>query len=337
MITIKDIAQKAGVSVATVSKVMNNYPDVSQKTKDKVNQVIKECNFRPNAVARSLTTQKSYTIGIFFTDHFNTGLQHPFFHEVIFGMEKTLGEHGYDLLYFADRRWGENFSYSEKCQNRHVDGVVLIGVARDDPNLDALLNSDLPVVFIDLDICGRKASYVISDNTGGAAEAIRYLHRLGHTEIGMIMGLTSTKTTQDRLAGFQQAIRELNLTCHPHWLVNGEYTEEGGYRAMDQFLAMKQRPTAIFCQSDLMAIGAMRAIEEAGFSVPADFSLIGFDDIEVSRYVKPGLTTIRQDKMGMGSAAAELLLQMIKEPDGAFPPVILPIKVMERDSCQKRT
>ncbi|MBA2133395.1 LacI family DNA-binding transcriptional regulator [Capillibacterium thermochitinicola] len=336
MITIKDIAQKAGVSVATVSKVLNNYPDVSQKTKDKVARVIKEYNFRPNAVARSLTTQKSYTVGIFFTDHFNSGLQHPFFHEVIFGMEKALGDHGYDLLYFADRKWGENFSYREKCQNRQVDGVVLIGVARDDPNLEDLLKSDLPVVFIDLDIRGPKASYVMSDNTGGAAEAVRYLHRLGHTKIGMIMGLTSTKTTQDRLEGFQLAFRELNLTCDPEWLVNGEYTEEGGYRAMRHLLQKKERPTAIFCQSDLMAIGAIRAIEEAGGKVPDDFSIIGFDDIEVSRYLRPGLTTMRQDKMAMGRSAAELILQMIHEPQSNFRPVILPVEVVERESCRCR-
>ena len=337
MSTIKDIAQKAGVSVATVSKVLNNYSDVSQKTKDKVAQVIKENNFRPNAVARSLTTNKSYTIGVFFTDHFNTGLHHPFFHEVIFGMEKALGSHGYDLLYFADRKWGENFSYREKCKNRQVDGVILIGVSRDDPNLSELLDSDLPVVFIDIDILGRRSSYVMSDNKKGAAEAVRYLHSLGHSEIGMIMGLASTKTTQDRLIGFQMAFQELNLTYNPDWLVNGEYTEEGGYRAMGLLLNKKPFPRAIFCQSDLMAIGAINALEEAGYKVPEDFSVVGYDDIEVSRYVKPRLTTIRQDKMAMGSSAAELLLQMIKEPSGPSLPVILPVTVVERESCQRRS
>lgn len=335
MLTIKDIAQKAGVSVATVSKVLNNYPDVSEKTKDKVRQVVKACNFRPNAVARSLTTNKSYSIGVFFTDHFNTGLQHPFFREVIFGMEKTLGQNGYDLLYFADRKWGENFSYREKCKNRHVDGVILIGVARDDANLGELLDSDLPVVFVDIDILGKNSSYVISDNTNGAAMAVRYLHSLGHTEIGMIMGLTSTKTTQDRLIGFQMALQELKLSYNSKWLVNGDYTEEGGYLGMNQLLQNKQLPTAVFCQGDNMAIGAMKAIEEAGYKVPDDFSVIGFDDIEVSRYVKPGLTTIRQDKLEMGRSAAELLLKMINEPYGTYLPLILPVEVVERESCRR--
>lgn len=333
--TIKDIAQKAGVSVATVSKVLNNYPDVSEKTKDKVRQVIKACNFRPNAVARSLTTNRSYSIGVFFTDHFNTGLQHPFFREVIFGMEKTLGQNGYDLMYFADRKWGENFSYKEKCKNRHVDGVILIGVSRDDPNLGELLVSELPVVFVDIDILGKNASYVISDNINGAAEAVKYLHGLGHTEIGMIMGLTSTKTTQDRLIGFQMALQELKLFYNPRWLVNGDYTEEGGYLGMKRLLKNEQLPTAIFCQGDNMAIGAMRAIEDAGYKVPDDFSVIGFDDIEVSRYVKPGLTTIKQNKLGMGKSAAELLLKMINEPYGACLPIVLPVEVVERESCRK--
>ncbi|ACL69178.1 LacI family DNA-binding transcriptional regulator [Halothermothrix orenii] len=333
MATIKDIAKIAGVSTATVSRVINNYPDVSEKTKKKILKIMKENNYRPNSVARSLSTSKSNIIGIFFTDHFNTGIHHPFFREVIYGLEKIFDEKGYDILYFTNRKWGENFSYVEKCHDRQVDGVVLMGVPKTDSNIPKLLDSDIPTVFVDLDIVGKKASYVISDNYRGAEMAVNYLHSLGHTRIGMIMGISSTKVTNDRLLGYQTAIKNLGLVYNSQWILDGRYTEEGGYQAMSKYLEMDERPTAIFCQSDSMAIGAMQAIHEAGMSVPEDFSLIGFDDIEVSRYVNPALTTIKQDKIGLGRAAGELLINIVENENESQAPVILPVELVKRDSC----
>lgn len=333
MLTIKDIAKKAGVSTATVSRVLNNYPDVSLKTREKIIKIIKELNYTPSAVARSLSTNKSYTVGIFFTDHFNTGLQHPFFREVIFGMEKEFGENGYDMVYFTNRRWGDSFSYTEKCKNRHVDGVILIGVPKTDPNLNKLLDSEIPTVFIDLDVIGKNASYVISDNAMGARQAVEYLYNLGHRKIGMITGLNITIPTQERLKGFLQAVNKLQLPYNPQWIVNGQYNEEAGYAAMQQIIEMEDRPTAIFCHSDIMAIGAIKAIYDSGMEVPKDFSVIGFDNIEISGYFKPGLTTIHQDKPGMGKEAAKLLLKIINNSGQSHAPVILPTKLMERETC----
>src|SRR5690554_6593736 len=150
MITIKDIARKAGVSTATVSRVINNSPEVSKITRKKIIKIMEKNNYRPSAIARSLTTNKSYSVGIFFTDHFNTGLRHPFFREVIYGLEKTFGKNSYDMVYFTEHRWGDTYSYLEKCRNRKVDGVILIGVSPNDPNVLKLLDSELPVVFIDV-------------------------------------------------------------------------------------------------------------------------------------------------------------------------------------------
>lgn len=332
MKTIKDIAKQAGVSTATVSRVINDYPDVSEKTKEKILRIMKENNYRPNSTARSLSTSKSYTVGIFFTDHFNTGLQHPFFREVIYGLEKTFGENGYDILYFTNRKWGDSFSYVEKCKDRHVDGVVLMGVPKSDPNLSNLLASDIPTVFIDLDLIGKNASYVISDNYRGGKLAVEHLYKLGHRKIGIIMGLNTTKTAHDRLLGYQKALKELGLKYNSKWIFEGNYSEEGGYRAMSKFLSLEKRPTAVFCQSDNMAIGAIKAVQEAGLKVPEDFSLVGFDDIELSRYVKPSLTTIKQDKIGMGNAAGELLLNMIESKSESHTPVVMPVELVERDS-----
>lgn len=334
MATIKDIAKQANVSIATVSRVINKHPDVSDETRKKIIKIMAEKNYKPNTIARSLSTRISKQIGVFFTDHYNSGLQHPFFREVIYGMEKALGENGYDLVYFTNRRWGDNFSYLEKCKDRHVDGVVLMGVLKDDPNLNNLLSSSIPVVFVDIDIISENASYVISDNVSGAKKAVKYLYNLGHTKIGTILGINITKSTQDRFLGYKLALEELEINYNSDWVVNGDYTEEGSYQAIKKLLKLDQLPTAIFCQSDKMAIGAMNALEDSGHKVPEDFSIIGYDDIEVSRYVKPALTTIAQNKFKMGKVAAEMLVNMIKE-NKSVSPSILPVNLKERDSCKK--
>mgnify|MGYP000386249409 CR=1 FL=1 len=334
MATIKDIARIANVSTTTVSRVLNDYPDVNEETRKKIKEIIIDNNYRPNTVARSLSTNKSNAIGIFFTDHFNSGLHHPFFREVNYGLEKSLGEKGYDIVYFTNRHWGDSFSYIEKCRDRHVDGVALMGVLRDDPNLTRLLESDLPSVFVDIDIIGKKASYVISDNISGAEKAVHYLYNLGHRKIAMLMGFNTTKTSQERFLGYQQSLKGLNLPYKPEWVFNGNYSEEGGYKAVLELLQLEELPTAIFCQSDGMAIGAMRAVEELGYKVPDDFSVIGFDDIEVSRYVRPALTTIAQDKEKMGSSVAELLINMVEKTKEDISPIIVPVDLIERESCK---
>ncbi|MFW6035621.1 MAG: LacI family DNA-binding transcriptional regulator [Halothermotrichaceae bacterium] len=335
MLTIKDIARLAGVSTATVSKVLNDYHDVSQDTKDKVKKIMKEHNYRPNSTARSLSTNQSYTIGLFFTDHYNTGIQHPFFREVIFGLEKYLGQNGYDLLYFANKTWGDSFSYVEKCKDRHVDGVVLMGIKKDDINLNKLLQSHIPSVFVDLDMSGKNASYVMSDNIKGAETAVRYLYNLGHRKIGMVTGLPNTKATHDRLIGYQRMIKKLDLNYNTGWIFSGEYTEKSGYQAMEKILSVKNRPTAVFCHSDSLAIGAMRAIKDVGLKVPEDISLIGFDDIDLSRYVTPKLTTIAQNKKLLGQKAADLLMKIIDQGGNSPAPVLLPVKLKKRESCSK--
>ncbi|MFP4016960.1 MAG: substrate-binding domain-containing protein, partial [Halanaerobiales bacterium] len=178
-------------------------------------------------------------------------------------------------------------------------------------------------------------TYVISDNISGAKKAVYYLHKLGHRKIAMIMGFNTTKTSQERFLGYQEALKELDLTYNPDWIFNGSYSETGGYQAAEELLRLDNLPTAFFCQSDGMAIGAMRAIEDAGYNVPDDFSIVGFDDIEASRYVKPALTTMAQKKEKMGSPVAKLLINMIEKSGMANSPIVLPIELIERDSCKE--
>ena len=335
MVTIKEIAKQADVSTATVSRVINNHSDVSDNTRKRIMKIMQKNNYKPNTVARSLSTRKSNQIGIFFTDHYNSGLHHPFFREVIYGLEKSLGKKGYDIVYFTNRHWGDSFSYLEKCKDRHVDGVALMGVPRDDPNLPKLLSSNIPVVFVDIDVIDKNATYVISDNATGAKKAVNYLYELGHKKIGMLMGITTTKPTQDRFLGYKEAMQDLNLSYKSEWVIDGNFSEKGGYKATKKLLKLDELPTAIFCQSDGMAIGAMRALEDEGYKIPEDFSIIGFDNIEASRYVKPALTTVAQNKREMGSSVAQMLVNMIDNRRKEVSPRVLPVKIIERDSCLK--
>lgn len=332
MVTINDIARKADVSKSTVSKVINDYAGVNEKTKEKVFKIMKENNYWPNGVARTLSTNKSYMIGIFVPTHIN----HFFFREVINGIEKICGQNGYDLVYFTNNKWREDrdtgieFSFVEKCKNRNVDGTMLVGFNKGNiSRFNKLVESDIPSVFIDVDLVSKNTSYVMSDNIKGAKKAVKYLYDLGHRKLGMLMGANYVKPAHDRFLGFQQTINELGMEYNSDWVFSGKYTEENGYKAMKRILKMKEQPTAILGE-DVFAIGAIRAIREEGLEVPVDFSVMGFDNIELSRHYN--LTTINQKKFEMGKNASKLLLKIINGEN--FSPVFIPTNIVERDSCK---
>jgi LacI family transcriptional regulator/LacI family purine nucleotide synthesis repressor len=330
MVTINDIAKKAKVSKSTVSKVINNYSGVGDDTKEKVLKIMKENNYWPNSVARSLSTKKSYTIGIFGPQILNNF----FFREVFEGIENIMGKMGYDLLYFTNKQWDESwvdYSYKEKCENRNVDGVIMMGYGKVNiAQFDRLLNSKIPSVFIDLDLVGSNTSYVTSDNVGGAKIAVEHLHNLGHQKIAMIRGLNGFKVATDRFVGFQQAIKAFNLPYNSKWMFDGDYSIETGYHSMKKILKLSDQPTAIFAE-DLIAVGAIKAIREAGLNVPENYSVIGFDSIEIGRHYN--LTTIAQDQIGLGEAASKLLLKIIDQK--SFSPIILPTRLIVGETCKR--
>ncbi|MFW5995836.1 MAG: LacI family DNA-binding transcriptional regulator [Halanaerobiaceae bacterium] len=331
MVTINDIARKANVSKSTVSKVINNYPGVKDETREKVLKVMQENNYWPNAVARSLSTSKSYIIGMFVPSHLNNF----FFREVIRGVEEVFGEMGYDLLYFTNERWDEkgvDFSYVEKCQNRNVDGAMLMGFGDvEETQFACLVDSDIPTVFIDRAMTGNKTSYLISDNKGGAQTAVKYLYQCGHRKLGIFTGPRALKTARDRLVGFRETVEELDLSSKPEWFFSADYdrAEENGYEFMEEILSLKEKPTAVFGE-DMFLIGAIKCLRERGLDVPKDFSFVGFDNIELSRHYK--LTTVSQKKLDMGRSAARLLLSIMEEE--VYSPVVMPTELVERNSCR---
>jgi LacI family transcriptional regulator len=334
-VTITELARASGVSVGTVSRALNGYADVRPETRERIMRLARELDYTPGAAARSLVTQRSHVIGVVLdTGEGHPDLQHPFFHEVMVGLKNQIGASGFDLLLFASEHPGNGYgphSYLKRCLHHNVDGVVLMGVDADDPEVQRVTRSDMPTVGVDVGLTGSATTYVVSDNAAGGQRAVRHFHELGHRRIATITGLLDKLPGADRLRGYRQEVQDLGLAYRDDYVAYGDFYTESGRRAMEQLLALPERPTAVFAASDMMALGAIRAAAEAGLSVPADISVVGFDDIQLADHMNPPLTTLRQDKAGLGAAAGSAIARLAGgEP--ANGPVVLPVELVERGS-----
>jgi LacI family transcriptional regulator len=336
--TIREVAAKSGVSVATVSRVLNGYADVSADTRQRVINAARKLDYTPNSAARRLVRRRSQVVGdVLETREPHPGLQHPFFLEVLVGLKHTLGADGYDVLLFAHEQPGAGVGpdgFARRARHHGVDGIVALAVDdAEEPELQKLIASGTPVVAVDLAIAGSRASYVASDNLGGARLAVRHLHGLGHTRIATIAGLSRTKPASDRLLGFRAELQELGLPYRAEYEVAGDFYVESGEAAMRSLLALDEPPTAVFAASDMMAVGAIKAIEDSGLRCPGDIAVVGFDDIQLAELVSPALTTVRQDKRALGATAASSLVRLIDDADAAPHVSTLPVELVVRDSC----
>ncbi len=333
MATIYDIAKKTGYSVSTVSKVLNNYSDVGEKTKKIINEAVEELGYFPSSSARTLSTKRSWTIGVVFVEDSGIGMEHPFFNAVIESFKKMAEKEGYDLLFASSTIGKEPRSYLDHFLYRGVDGVAVVCSTLNTPDVQKLMESDLPSVVIDLDT--RGVSVVFSDNLHGSELAVDYLYGFGHRKIAHIAGAEELYVGVQRLMGYICALHKNNLDVQKDYIVDGGYfTYEGGKKAMEKLLKLKEIPTAVYVAGDLMAIGAIAAIKEKGLKVPDDISIVGFDDIQLARYITPGLTTIRQDTKLIGKTAANLLIDQINSKKKQFMSVKIPVSLIERDSCR---
>ena len=257
------------MSVSTVSRVFNEYEDVSPATRERVLAVARKLDYAPSAAARTLVRQRSQLIGVvLFTGHEHPDIHHPFFQEVLVGLKHGIGELGYDLLLFATEQPGSNHgrphSYTRRARQLGVDGVVVMGVDRKDPEVEKLVRSPVPVIAVDIDVVGDHTSFVASDNIGGARLAVRHLHSLGHTRIANIAGPSATKPGADRTLGYRAEMTELGLEIPSGYEVEGDFYPESAEQAMKSMLALKEPPTAVFAAADMMAVGAIRSVQAAG-------------------------------------------------------------------------
>lgn len=332
MITIYDIAKKTGYSPTTVSKAFNNYSDVREKTRQEIFRTARELGYVPNAHARTLTTKKSWTIGVLFIESTGVGIRHPFFSAVIESFKQVAVARGYALMFISKDVAGKQSGYLENCKIRGVDGVVVFLSDYGDPYFQELLDSDIPTVILDYET--TQSHTVCSDNTAGALLAIEYLESLGHSMIAHISGGMNTYPGLMRQLGYEAAMKQRGFEIRDSYVIEGSYYSlESGYGAMKELLQLSERPTAVFASGDLLALGAIMAARDSGLSVPNDISVLGFDDIDLAKYVTPALTTIRQDTALLGSRAAEILFATIDRERDDIEALVLPVEVVERDSC----
>ena len=305
MVTIKDVAREAKVSVATVSRVLNRSGPVSEETRRRVSKVAGRMRYVPHSGARSLITSKTETLGVLLPD-----LYGEFFSEVIRGMDDTAQRNGFHLLIsraYADRHGIET---AIRAMRGRVDGVVAMS-----PDLDAesLLNlpSTIPVVLLCSVSRGNEIDSLTIQNFRGAKEMTAHLIAMGHKRIAIIKGSPRNYDAAERLRGYHMALREAGITIDPLFERAGDFTEAAGYSATLDLLALKKRPTAIFAANDSMAIGALSALRESGIAVPEEMAVAGFDDIPLARYMDPPLSSVHVPICELGARAVEMLLHGI--------------------------
>lgn len=330
MATIKDIAQKAGVSVSCVSRAINGYPDIKDSTRQRILQIVDEMHYYPKASARHLVTNRTQTIGLIFETHDQSGFGHPFISKILTAFFQKVGEHGYDLLMFTNSRnpfdtWG----LEDRVKYRDVDGIFLIGRP---PNFEKLLQLGIPITGLDFTLTGKSASSVMSDNRQGVQELIKQLYDKGYRRFGFAYGPLNLLPAMERLQGFHSGLWEVGLSSTPQWIVYGNFTYEGGKDAAKQFLTLTNRPEVVLFSSDLSAIGAMQIFQEYGLNIPQDIAVTGFDDVDAATFAYPSLTTIRQDMEQLGQAAATMLLNLMENQVNSPQHLAIPTTIVWRNS-----
>ncbi|WP_167957111.1 LacI family DNA-binding transcriptional regulator [Anaerosporobacter faecicola] len=336
MVSMKDIALKCSVSVATVSKALNDHSDISQEKKRIIKETAKEMGYFPNSAARALKTNRTYNIGVLFVDDANSGLTHEYFASVLEGFKVEAEKNGYDITFINHRIGVRTMSYYEHCMYRGVDGVVIACVNFNDPEILELIKSDLPVVTIDHIFNNRIA--VISDNVKGIHDLIEYVYQAGHRKIAYIHGADSA-VTSDRLASFYRTLEEYDIE------VPDEYIKEAAYhdtkkaeQCTRELLQLKNRPTCILYPDDFACIGGINVIKALGYRIPEDISVVGYDGITVSEVLEPKLTTLKQDTTTLGREAANHLVDLIEKPRTTLiERVVVPGKIQVGKSVRQIT
>jgi DNA-binding LacI/PurR family transcriptional regulator len=326
VVNIREIAKLAGVSTSTVSKVINNYSEVSLATKEHVLKVINETGYIPNSSARALSSKRTWLIGIVYSEHLNTGLEHNYFSGILEAFKKEIEAHGYDVVFIS----GRNIGYLKHCQVRNVEGVFVVIADMMDTDLKELFDSNIKCVTTEVPY--EKVPLVYSDNFQGSMLAIEHLHQLGHTRIAHIAGPIDTLAGQERLNGYREGLKVAKIDYDSDLVIEAkEYDVPSGYECAKQLLDLPNPPTAIYAMCDLSALGAYKAIQEKGLTVGKDISVLGFDDIELAKHAYPSLSTIRQDRQAIGKKLAETLNKSINNQKTQSK-VLIPTQLIARAS-----
>jgi LacI family transcriptional regulator len=329
-ITMMDVANEARVSIATVSRVINNMDHVRPEMRGRVLRAMEKLGYVINMPARSLAGGTSYTVGLL-VNHLSSG----YVVEIMRGVDMTLQANQYDLmLYNANTRKSGEAAYAMKLTRHMIDGLLLVLPRNAHAYLDALHQRGFPHVLVDHLSDRAEVPSVATTNFRGAYEAVDYLLRLGHRRIGFITGDLKAGCAQQRLEGYKAALKDAQVKVDSSLIYEGLFFQPQGYQGAHQLLSLPEPPTAIFASNDSMAFGVIEAARERGLRLPEDLSIIGFDDVLQATYVRPQLTTVSQSLEEMGRRATTLLLHYIKYPNSEIEHVELPTKLIIRESCQ---
>jgi len=332
-LTLEDIAELAGVSRSTVSRVVNEHPNVRPNVRKRVLEVIQNTGYHPNVAARTLVSQRSWTLGLilplsvsfFFTD--------PYYPHLIKGIAQACNQYDYTLaLFLVSSKDDEEKMFPRVSRRSMLDGVIVqSGHHGDQGIIGRLVDADMPLVVVGRPYRSDNISYLDIDNVNSAYNAVLHLIRLGYQRIGTITGPLTSTVGIDRRDGYRKALFERGRAIEESLIIEGDFTEAGGYYAMQQL--MRAKPNAVFAASDIMAIGAMRAVRDAGLRIPDDIAFVGFDDLPIATMFDIQLTTIRQPVVSFGAKAVEILIDQIE--NGSNPPrhIIMDTELVIRDSC----
>jgi LacI family transcriptional regulator len=331
MATIKDVAREVGVSTATVSHVINKTRFVSEELRQRVLEAIRELNYQPNAIARSLVKRKTHTIGIIITDILN-----PFYTAIVRGIEDVTYKSGYSvMLCNTDEDPGKEILYIQILLEKRIDGLIISSAIQDGVHPLASQLKEIPLVTIVRRIRGLACDAVLGDNRGGVYKGIDHLIRLGHRRIGMITGPAGLSSGAERLEGYKEALNKHRIPMDDRWIKRGDFKRESGYALTQEILRKGSPPTALFVGNNQMAIGALQVLHEMKIRIPKDISFISFDDMEWYALLDPPLTTVEHSPYLMGKAAGEMLLQRISKNRKNPKKVIIPSHLIIRKSTTK--
>ncbi|MDF7651502.1 ribose operon transcriptional repressor RbsR [Pantoea sp. Acro-805] len=326
---MKDVARLAGVSTSTVSHVINNNRFVSEQVREKVEQAIRELNYAPSALARSLKINQTRTIGMLLTASSN-----PFYSEVVRGVENSCYERGYSLILCNTEGDEERMNRSlETLMQKRVDGLLMMCTETHLPSAEILNRyPSVPMVMMDWAPFEGRGDIIQDNALLGGELATQHLIDRGYTRIACIAGPQDKTPARLRLDGFRKAMASSGLPVLPGYVVDGDFEFQGGFNAMNQLLTLELLPEAVFTSNDAMAVGVYHALFQAGLSVPQDIAVMGYDNIELSRYLTPPLSTIHQPKDELGELAIDTLIHRMSDPDASQQTLVLTPELVERGS-----
>jgi LacI family transcriptional regulator len=331
-LTLEEIGKMAGVSRSTVSRVLNNQANVSEDVRQKVKGIIKDTGFSPNTAARTLVSQKTYVIGLVIPQTVQAFFADPYFARITQGIAQATNQNNYTLsLFLFDTQEVENRLIPLITRPGFIDGLIVQATSENDNVSSRISNGTVPFIFAGRPMGHEEVNYIDVDNIRGAKIAVNHLASLGKKRIGTITGNLEISPGIDRKTGYIEGLKENNLPIDEDLIVEADFTQEGGYQAVEHLL--KYKPDALFIASDQMAIGALRRLKELNISVPEDIAIVGYDDLPPAQYADPKLTTIKQPILRFGEAVVSMLMKKMNNVLPLHENNILDVELIIRDSC----